>query len=56
MRPLPVLFQGFVAFLLNHWQSRKPCIFKASAAVKRPLQRELEVTKLLGALRYNVEE
>jgi hypothetical protein len=51
-----VLSQGFLAFFLNKWQSRKPRIFKAVAAAKRPFQREVEVTKLLGAFRYNLKE
>jgi hypothetical protein len=56
MRPLPVLSQGFLAFFLNNWQSRKPRIFKALASAKRPSHREVEVTKLLGAFRYNLGE
>jgi hypothetical protein len=51
-----MLFQGFLAFLVNNRQPRKLCIFKALASAKRPLQREVEVTKLLGASRYNLEE
>ena len=51
-----MLSQGFLAFFLNNWQSRKPRIFKALASAKRPFQREVEVTKLLGAFRYNLEE
>ena len=52
----PVLSQGFLAFLLNNSQSRKPRLFKAVASAKRPFQREVEVRKLLGAFRYNLEE
>jgi hypothetical protein len=55
-KPQPVLSQGFLAFFLNNWQSRKPRIFKALASAKRPFQREVEVRKLLGAFRYNLEE
>ena len=51
-----VLSQGFLAFFLNNWQSRKPRIFKALACAKQSFQREVEVTKLLGAFRYNLEE
>jgi hypothetical protein len=52
----PVLSQGFSVFILNNWQSRKPCLFKAVASAKPPSQREVEVRKLLGAFRYNLEE
>jgi hypothetical protein len=52
----PVLSIGFLAFFLNNWQSRKPRLFNAVASAKRPFQREVEVTKLLGAFRYNLEE
>jgi hypothetical protein len=51
-----VLSQGFLALFLTNWQSCKLCIFKALASAKRPFQREVEVTKLLGAFRYNLEE
>jgi hypothetical protein len=52
----PVLSQGFLAFFSNNWQSRKPSIFKAVASAKRPFQREVKVTNLPGAFRYNLEE
>jgi hypothetical protein len=35
-RSLPVLFQCFLALLLNNRQSRKPRIFKALASTKGP--------------------
>jgi hypothetical protein len=39
----------FLGLFVNNWQSCKLCIFKALASAKRPFQREVEVTKLLGA-------
>jgi hypothetical protein len=54
--PVPVLSQGFLIFFLNNWPSRKPRLFRAIASAKRSFQREVEVTKLLGAFRYNLEE
>jgi hypothetical protein len=51
-----VLSQGFWALFLNNWQSRKPRLFKAVASAKQSFQREVEVTKPLGAYRYNLEE
>ena len=38
----PVLSQGFLAFILNNWQSRKPRIFNVLASEKRPFQREVK--------------
>jgi hypothetical protein len=51
----PVLSQGFLALFLNNCPV-SPRIFKALASAKRPFQREVEVMKLLGAFRYNLEE
>ncbi len=51
-----MLFQCFLALLLNNWQFRKHRIFKALASTKGPFQREVEVIKFVVAFPYNLEE